>query len=114
MIFRTNQKLNLAADEISFKLSYSHIDVKRWLKSYALILLKAGLEAVETEANLRHWLENEPFKGFPQKYREVMSLWSVHAGLRKKYISVSAIDGTMLIFSESIVKKLLDDVQESE
>lgn len=115
MIFRTNTRINVNADEISFKLSYSHIDVKRWLKAYALIMIKARFEEIsDDEASLRYWLEHEFFKNFPSKYAEQMSRWAVTVAIRKKFLLPSAASPTKLIFSDAILKKLYEEAQESD
>ena len=105
MIFRQS-KINLSADEISFQLSYSVVDVKRWMVQYLCILNRCGIEDfAETEQNIRHWLEHEIFVNFPLKHSGQLSKWVVATGLRKKYLSESATTQGRLIFAESIVKK---------
>lgn len=105
MIFRTNDISN-NADEISFKLSFSYIDCKRWLAQYLSILIRCGItDYTDNESSIRHWLEQEPFKNYPVKYAERLSRWAVSTAIRKKFLSPSATNPTTLIFAESIIKK---------
>lgn len=112
MIFR-NSRINLDSDEVAFQVSYSHIDVKRWLIQYVAKLQNCGIIDNETimdctsemEANLRHWLELGPLKGFSNKHAEKLSRWAINAAVRKKYLSPSATNPTTFIFAESIIKK---------
>lgn len=116
MIFRTNTKINDGAEEVSFRISYSHVDCKRWLVQYVSLLRHCGIidgENIfdftsENESHLRHWLERELFKDFPQKYSEQLSRWAISTAIRKKYVSCSATSPTTLIFADSIIKKASD------
>ena len=105
MIFRDSQ-IRIDSDEIRFKISYSHIDCKRWLQQYLVILIKCDMDDFsESEASIRYWLEHDIFKAYPVKYSERLSQWVIATSLRKKFLSVSASNPTLLIFSETIIKK---------
>lgn len=109
MIIRRVNKVSMEADEVLFTISYTISDVKRWLVDYVRTLHHSGYEDYthETESSLRYFLENAPLCHLPCKYAQQLSKWIVATGLRKNFLSQSANDEKLLLFSESIIKKAL-------
>lgn len=106
MIFRVNQRISNSADEVSFRLSYSSVDVKRWMLQYLTILIRCGVnDLTDSEQSLRTWLQNEPFRSHPSKYAEQLSRWAVATAIRKKILTPSEANPNALIFSDELVQK---------
>ena len=113
MIFRET-KLNCEVDEVSFRISFSSPDVRKWLAKYVYMLKNCafiGDEIImdylsESETSLRYWIEREIFKDYPPKYAQKLSRWVVSTAIRKGFVRLSASEDGKLLFDESLLRNV--------
>ena len=90
------------ANEIQLSLSFSKVDVLKWLRSFATICCKYDKELEDswlssslTEKDVRHYLENDSMVlgSYEERWREKISAWAWNVAVREKYLVQSSTPG---------------------
>lgn len=92
----------MKSDELQFKLSLGVPDVRRYMTTYARMLVNADMPLTEEESSLRWWLvhDNAVFGTFPVKYADDLASWCIATALRHGIITQSAGSKTTYLFPE--------------
>ena len=116
MIQRKNN-IRLDADEISFTVSFSAVDVWSWLHHMAWLMHRDNPEFFDFSLNLPkskediiHFIINSPNHGLgwmPEKRALPIAEWAFATAIRKKYLLIAGEkDGrTMYNFASMLVRK---------
>ena len=101
MIIR-DHKINVNSSEIKLSVSFSKVDVLKWLRNYGNIsnfYYSDGnclwLSIPQSEYDVRYWLEHEStaLGSFDEKWRRQLSAWAWNVAVREKYFVQSSTPG---------------------
>lgn len=101
MIIR-DRKINVNAAEIRLSVSFSKVDVLKWLKYYSYLGSlhdsdggQWWLSIPQTEKDVRYWLEHDcmALGSFEDGLRKQLSAWAWNVAVREKYFEQSSTPG---------------------
>lgn len=101
MIIR-NHKINVNSAEIKLAVSFSKVDVLKWLRHYSDLFCHQSSDGERLflsiplrELEVRYWMENDGMVlgSFGEKWRRQLSAWAWNVAVREKYFEQSSTPG---------------------